>query len=62
MRNALNVVEAEETVSTPSYMMTGLTPDAVYSVRICSNFSEGVSSGYASGIVSTYDYIPTPQD
>lgn len=62
MRNALNVVEAEETVSTPSYMMTGLTPDAVYSVRICSNFSEGVSSGYASGIVSTSDYIPTPQD
>ena len=62
MRNALNVVEAEETVSTPSYMMTGLTPDAVYSVRICSNFSEGVSSGYASGIVSTTDYIPTPQD
>ena len=62
MRNALNVVEAEETISTPSYMMTGLTPDAVYSVRICSNFSEGVSSGYASGIVSTSDYIPTPQD
>ena len=62
MRNALNVVEAEETVSTPSYTMTGLTPDAVYSVRICSNFSEGVSSGYASGIVSTSDYIPTPQD
>ncbi len=62
MRNALNVVEAEETVSTPNYTMMGLTPDAVYSVRICSNFSGGVSSGYASGIVKTSDYIPAPQD
>ena len=62
MRNALNEVEAEETVSTPSYTMSGLTPDATYSVRICANYPGGYSSGFASGLVKTDDYIPAPQD
>ena len=62
MRNALNEVEAEETVSTPSYTMSGLTPDATYSVRICANYPGGYSSGFASGLVKTDDYIPAPKD
>ena len=62
MRNALNEVEAEETVSTPSYTMSGLTPDATYSVRIRANYPGGYSSGFASGLVKTDDYIPAPQD
>ena len=62
MRNALNEVEAEETVSTPGYTMEGLTPDATYSVRVCANYSDGLSSGFASGLVKTDSYIPAPQD
>ena len=62
MRNALNEVEAEETVSTPGYTMTGLTPDAAYSVRVCANYPGGLSSGFASGLVKTDSYIPAPQD
>ena len=62
MRNALNEVEAEETVSTPGYTMTGLTPDAAYSVRVCANYPGGLNSGFASGLVKTDSYIPAPQD
>ena len=62
MRNALNEVEAEETVSTPGYTMEGLTPDATYSVRVCANYPGGLSSGFASGLVKTDSYIPAPQD